>query len=601
MRRTRLVWLLTPPVLLLLLAALVLSGLESRRAMEEVFLERTRKTVAAAVAPAEVHLAPRIASATAEELAAAAAPLLGEGILSLSVLDASGRALATVGAPPPYPVRPDAPAIRTALMRARPATAVLTSRQSGNLLEIVVPVRTEAGTVGAVRALASMQALEAARTRSLQRHLLIGGVVLFAGFLLCLAVTRRLRRPLEELRHGADCFGRGDLYVRVPLDTPREFRQLGEALNTMAANLEARLLQVVRERNEQQAVLRSMVEGVLAVDLEQRILNLNQAAADFLSLRRRDALGRAIMEVIRNVELQEFVTLAVGTGTDEGLLERDILLRRMGSTGPRVLRARGTPLLDPAGERIGALLVLQDVTQIRRLETVRRDFVANVSHELRTPITSIKGFVETLQDGAADDPAKTEHFLTIISRQADRLNAIIEDLLSLSRIERESESQTITLELGPLRPVLESVVETCEMSAKEKDLTIRLVCPPELRARMSPHLLEQAVVNLVDNAIKYSDRGTEIRVEANGPAPGPDDAPEVTLEVSDHGIGIEPRHLPRLFERFYRVDKARSRELGGTGLGLSIVKHITLSHGGRVSVDSTPGQGSTFRIHLPMT
>jgi two-component system phosphate regulon sensor histidine kinase PhoR len=599
-RRTRLFWLLCTPVLLLLLAALLLSLLESRRALEALFAGQARDAFAEDVRDAAPRLARLLATATTEELARAAEPLLSERVPGVDLLDAEGRPLASAGAPPPFPARPDAPAVLEALAHRRPAAAVRYSRQAGGLLEIVVPLRTEERTTGAVRTLLSTHALAAARGESLRRHLLIGLLALGAGGLLALALARRLRRPLESFRRGADAFGRGDLYVRVTLDTPAEFRQLGESLNEMAAHLEERFRQVVRERNEQLAVLRSMVEGVLAVDLDQRILNLNQAAADFLLLRRRDALGRAIMEVVRNVELQDFVTLAVTSGQDEGLLERDIPLRRAGAAGPRVLRVRGTPLLDAAGERIGALLVLQDVTQIRRLETIRRDFVANVSHELRTPITGIKGFVETLQDSVGEDPARTAHFLTIISRQADRLNAIIEDLLSLSRIERESESQAIVLESGPLRPVLESAVETCQMKAQEKELAVELACPPDLHARMSPHLLEQAVVNLLDNAIKYSEPGTGVAVQAHGPETGPEGGPEVVLAVRDHGIGIEPRHIPRLFERFYRVDKARSRELGGTGLGLSIVKHITLSHGGRVSVESTPGEGSVFRIHLPL-
>jgi two-component system phosphate regulon sensor histidine kinase PhoR len=216
-----------------------------------------------------------------------------------------------------------------------------------------------------------------------------------------------------------------------------------------------------------------------------------------------------------------------------------------------------------------------------------------VSHELKTPITSIKGFVETLEDGAIRSPEDAERFLGIMAKQADRLNAIIEDLLALSRIEQEADSHDIRMETARLRPVLANAIDICTMKASDQQTDIRLECPPDLEARISPPLLEQAVVNLIDNAVKYSPAGSTVLVEAKR------DAEALVVSVQDHGCGIEPEHLERLFERFYRVDKARSRKLGGTGLGLSIVKHIVQTHRGRVSVESVPGKGSVFRIHLP--
>jgi two-component system phosphate regulon sensor histidine kinase PhoR len=227
------------------------------------------------------------------------------------------------------------------------------------------------------------------------------------------------------------------------------------------------------------------------------------------------------------------------------------------------------------------------------LEHIRRDFVANVSHELKTPITSIKGFVETLLDGAVRDPLDSERFLRIVAKQADRLHAIIEDLLSLSKIEEKEDSEAIALEAGPVRPVLESAVHACQTAAAEHQISVRLECDGQLRAKLNPLLLEQAVVNLLDNAIKYSEPGREVKISAEA-AEG-----EVLVHVADRGCGIADEHVPRIFERFYRVDRARSRKLGGTGLGLAIVKHIVQAHRGRITVDSTLGVGSTFTIHLP--
>ena len=220
--------------------------------------------------------------------------------------------------------------------------------------------------------------------------------------------------------------------------------------------------------------------------------------------------------------------------------------------------------------------------------------MANVSHELKTPITSIKGFVETLLDGAMNNPEETKRFLGIIAKHSERLNGIIEDLLSLSRIEQDTESRELRLEPARIKDVLKAAAMACEAKASTKQISIQIRCPDELMATVSAALLEQAVVNLVDNAVKYSDGSKSVSVEAKA------SGSELVIAVQDAGCGIPPEHLPRLFERFYRADKARSRQLGGTGLGLSIVKHIAQAHGGSVAVESTVGQGSTFTVRIPL-
>jgi two-component system phosphate regulon sensor histidine kinase PhoR len=245
-------------------------------------------------------------------------------------------------------------------------------------------------------------------------------------------------------------------------------------------------------------------------------------------------------------------------------------------------------------------MVVSDITQLKKLESIRQDFVANVSHELRTPLTSIKGFVETLAAGAVDDPVEARRFLGILSKQADRITMIVNDLLSLSRIERDADQKAIDLTEGRIVDVLTSSIETCTARAQLKNIHIECVCEPDITAKIERALLEQAVVNLIDNAINYSGNNTPILVHAEYSLPGSGGAKkEVVISVKDEGVGIAQEHLSRLFERFYRVDKARSRKMGGTGLGLSIVNHITLAHGGRVGVESTPGKGSIFYIYLP--
>ena len=240
-----------------------------------------------------------------------------------------------------------------------------------------------------------------------------------------------------------------------------------------------------------------------------------------------------------------------------------------------------------------AFTALRDGARLQDLESLRRDFVANVSHELKTPVTSIKGFVETLLDGALADKQNAVRFLRIVLGQVNRLDAIIEDLLSLSRIEQGCEDRTVRLAADPIRPVLEAAIGICQERAVAKEILIRLQCPRTLVARVNPRLLEQAIVNLVDNAIQYSATRGRIHIVASQGDEG------VVIRVRDEGCGIAARHLPRLFERFYRVDRARSRRLGGTGLGLAIVKHIALVHRGSVDVASAVGQGSVFSIRLP--
>ncbi len=359
-------------------------------------------------------------------------------------------------------------------------------------------------------------------------------------------------------------------------------------MNKMAAQLDERIRTIISQRNEQQAVLSSMIEGVIAVSVTGRVMSLNHAAAGMIQEAVESAEGRTVEEVIRNTELQQFVRCALDS---EQPVEGRIVLHE-NSRSEQHLQVHGTILSDDQGEKIGALIVMNDMTHIRRLEQVRSDFVANVSHELKTPVTSIKGFIETLLDGAMEKPEDRRRFLEIIARQTDRLNSIIDDLLMLSRVEQQNEEK---LDLEPVRlhDVLSAAVGLCELKAGQKEMAIAVECDETLTVRANASLLEQAIVNLVDNAIKYSDAGGDVRIDVVQK----DD--EVLISVHDHGCGIAKEHLPRLFERFYRVDKARSRTLGGTGLGLAIVKHIAQSHKGRVTVDSTVRKGSTFTLHLP--
>ncbi|HZZ26559.1 MAG TPA: ATP-binding protein [Pirellulales bacterium] len=466
------------------------------------------------------------------------------------------------------------------------------------MMYVAVPLRQEGKIVGAVRAAKSAADLQLVYHDS-QRSLLEGIVVI--GIVAGLAgwwFARRTSRQIVPLVNTAEMLSQGQQMPKLPLSEIVELAALTTALNKIARQLDERTLLIGQQGHEQEAVLASMVEGVLAVDSEQRVITLNSAAAQLIGSHQAELQGRNLQEVLRNADLRRFVSRALESPDP---IEDDLVFH---GEGPRILQVRGTALRDAAARSVGAVIVLNDVTRYRHLENLRRDFVANVSHELKTPIASIKGFVETLLDGAMAHPDDAQRFLKIIGSHAERLNNIIEDLLSLSKIEQSEQAVNLPLALAPLRPVLEAALHGCQPHAEARNIELCLDCDAALTARINPPLLEQAVINLVDNAIKYSEPGRQVFIEvASLPLPlgeGRGEGPEIALAVRDHGSGIAAEHLPRLFERFYRVDRARSRKLGGTGLGLAIVKHIVQAHQGRVSVVSTPGEGSVFCIHLPL-
>jgi two-component system phosphate regulon sensor histidine kinase PhoR len=361
-----------------------------------------------------------------------------------------------------------------------------------------------------------------------------------------------------------------------------------EAASSACSRPDEKIRIIAKQRRELEAVLSIMSEAVLVVNSDLKVVKVNRAAARILKISAGEVQGRSMMDLAPGSDLDRFVKLTLSSRDP---VEGEATLA--GDEGQRFFSAAGTTLKGDDDRIIGAVVVLHDVTALRRLETMRREFIANISHELRTPITSIKGFVDALKGGAISDAEEARTSLDIISKQSDRLNTIVEDILSLTSIEEQEELGQIPLEKGSINDVFDTTVPLFKGKAEEKQVNIDVFCPPNITAMINAPLLEQAISNLLDNAIKYSDPGgtVEVRVQRR--------TGEVVIKVSDTGPGIPPEHMPRLFERFYTVDQARSRSLGGTGLGLAIVKHIVESHHGRVSVESTPGKGSTFFIYLP--
>lgn len=429
--------------------------------------------------------------------------------------------------------------------------------------------------------------------------LLVSGVVVFKR-------VNSFTSSLRAVTSMANTLASGDFEITNVNHGPAEVQDLSKSIRSVSDAMKKRLNQVKRQRNEIEAVLSSMIESVIVLDTELKIVNLNPAACLLAGKQYQDTVGKSLMEIFRNTDLYQFAaeTLKSGTANQGELFLYDhsqtLQLESLETGSPgysenlKYLQVYGTvlkPRLTDNPDSIDRIvLVLNDITKLKELENVRRDFVANVSHELRTPVTSIQGFVETLIDGALDDQEHAMSFLHIISRQAERLDAIIEDLLSLSRLEQRKEME---LEHTRLQGIILDAVQVCTEGAEKKNMHIEVYCSPTLTVLLNPILIENAIINLIDNAVKYNPDGTDITVLAEIIEN------KLHLSVADNGQGIPQTDQPRIFERFYRVDKARSREMGGTGLGLSIVKHIALSHRGNVSLESTEGIGSTFTLILP--
>ncbi len=440
---------------------------------------------------------------------------------------------------------------------------------------------------GIIRVSESLASVDHALNQVHARAALGTAVVAVLAAFITFLVTRRVARPLKQIVSETHLLAQGELSTRIHVPRSVELAELANAMNQMAGQLRERIEVINHQRSELDAVLSSMAEGVIAIGMDERVLKLNRAAAIMLDANSDLVRGRNVQEVVRN---PKFLSCIERMLAQLEPFEDEIVL-----AGPieRFIHLSASGLRDVNGKELGALFVLQDITEQRRLERARSDFIANVSHELRTPVTSIKGYAETLLAEGKNDPETLERFLAIIARQADRLSALVDDTLSLTALERSEAAQDIPFETLGVQGLLGAAAMVCSPAASAKNIHITIDSPEELTVLGNELLLERAVVNLLDNAVKCSAADSEVRLIATQTDDG------TSIHVQDFGMGISAEHLPRIFERFYRVDSARSRKLGGTGLGLAIVKHIVTLHGGTVTVKSAPGKGSCFTIHLP--
>jgi two-component system, OmpR family, phosphate regulon sensor histidine kinase PhoR len=433
----------------------------------------------------------------------------------------------------------------------------------------------------------------------LRRRLLVAAlVILFVGGAISLIYFRVFAARVEKLQRFAHRVAQGD-FRPLPSERSRdELSGLTDALNETAAWMDGTIRSLSGERNRSSAILRSMVEGVAVIDAQERIVFSNRAFSEILNLDPVAIEGRPVIEVVRNSDLLGLIRRALkgeeGLQTDVAI---GIVQQRSFSitaTPVQALEAGAAGGSHPLAEKpSGAVVVLHDVSELRRLERVRQDFVANVSHEFKTPLTAIQGFAETLLAGAMDDPRSNRRFLEIIRDHATRLARLTDDLLKLARIE----AGKLEVEFFPVQLLeqIERCAEITLLKATRKQITLELNVPPGLPAvRGDASLLREVLQNLLDNAIQYTPEGGHIEVSATA------GAREAMITVADTGIGIPLADQERIFERFYRVDAARSREAGGTGLGLSIAKHIAEAHGGRLWVESEVSRGSRFSFSIPL-
>ncbi|HDK26507.1 MAG TPA: phosphate regulon sensor histidine kinase PhoR, partial [Candidatus Atribacteria bacterium] len=479
----------------------------------------------------------------------------------------------------------DRPEIKEALQGKIGNSVRYSSTLEIDMLYIAIPIIKNGQILGVVRL--SLPLTDVNRgIANLRKIIILATLIALAiASITSLIISLTITRPLQEMTKVSQKISKGDFSKKLKICRQDEIGQLANSLNLMSEELENKIRIISEDKDKMKVVLSSVIEGIIAIDKEGRIILFNNALKNMTDYSSDRVLGKFHWEIIRNNQLNELLKEVLQKGQP---LTQEITIF---SPQEKIFRASANPLTKK-NEVWGAVVVLNDITEIKKLEKMRSEFVANVSHELRTPLTSIQGFVETLKDGAINDPGKAQYFLEIIEKQSNRLNNLIEDILQLSKI--ESQEIIMNLQSINLRDLIDKTISEFKKKIEQKNHKIKINISPQLPLiKADPEQIEVVFRNLLDNAIKYTPNRGEIYISAF------EKAENIYIEIADNGIGISAEHLPRIFERFYRVDKDRSRKLGGTGLGLAIVKHIVQAHGGTIGVESKPGKGSKFFFTLP--
>lgn len=569
-------------VLVLVMADLTLSHILQERGLRELQTSLTRQAMLIREAAVPLLQDPARLQARIEKMAR-------ETSIRITLVRSSGQVVADSSERPEEIPRMDNHATRPEIAAALKGGTGISTRYSmtlnAGMLYVAIPVMENSRSWGALRAalpIARVDEILSTVRRPVMLTALIGAlIVLLAGIFFSNRLTGRIRRMTSV----AERYARGDLSEKILIGGRDELKMLADTMNQMAASLRSKIHDLESEKSKISVILAHMREGVIAVDRRKQCVFINPAAEKIFGVRAEDVPGRSLIEITRHPQIEELTDRALREQKNASL---EVLLS---GKAKRTLFV-SVIVLDASVRDIGAILVFHDRTELRRLENIRREFVANVSHELRTPLTSIKGFVETLLGGASKDPAAAERFLKIVSEETDRLGRLVEDILTLGEIEQGAAA--MVKENIDLSSLLPKILEQYASRIQEKKLAVedRIFDKP-IYFSGDKDRVQQILINLIDNAIKFNKPGGKIILSAEQGANG------VTITVEDTGVGIPEEAAERIFERFYRVDKARSKELGGTGLGLAIVKHIMEAHGGRITCRSTVGQGSSFSLFFP--
>lgn len=601
--------------LLLVLAILTVAGLYILSSLESASIDRLKSTLRAQGSLMSDGVGPVLEAHDLAGLQTVMRRLSQQAGTRVAVVGPDGRVLAdseqTAEQIVSVPNQLNQPEVRAAIADGVGSALRRGDTIGSEVLYLALPLRQDGRINGILRLAMPVSDLD--RFTTPVRHtLVIGGLIaLAAAAVLGFLFARQVTRPIAEMTAVARRMADGDFSRKIVATSSDEIGQLGRALNLMAQRLEERIAELEEQRAKEAAILDGMAEGVLAVDGDNRILFINDSACRLFNAPSAGTEGKPFLEVIRNKEILELLDRTIRDGS---FAKREFQIY---APVERAVRIHATPL--KGRERTsGAILVLHDVTELRRLETVRTEFVANVSHELRTPLTSIKGYLETLLEGGLEDRAHARPFLEVIHKHTERLGRLLDDLLDLSNLELGK----ITLHRRPIRlvEVVEGAIAIYRPQAAKQEIELGAMIPRDLPLVLADRdRLAQILINLLDNGLKFTlaggtvqvaarqvlspqftPHGTPMLVRETSAASGESQRDCVEVSVTDTGIGISSQDLPRITERFYRVDKARSREMGGTGLGLAIVKHLVKVHGGELFIESELNKGTAVRFQLPI-
>ncbi|HYE12670.1 MAG TPA: ATP-binding protein [Patescibacteria group bacterium] len=461
-----------------------------------------------------------------------------------------------------------------------------------DLMYIAQPIYKDGSVIGVVRLAKPLYEINAL-LNNLYVNVFIAVIAgILVASLLGYKMTVNIMKPIREITYTASRIAKGDFSKQINITGRDEIATLAGSINDMASRLNDTIMSVQDKNVKLEAIMSSVVNGIIALDRSERVLFINNAAERLLNITERDMVGKHLLQVVRNNSLDNYLKTIL---QDKKFFDTEITIA---DPDEKVLKFYANPIKQTdKSDAEGIIITLQDITELRKLERMRTEFVANVSHELKTPLTSIKGFAETLKIGDIEDKQDTVRFLNIIENEADRLYRLINDILSLSELEQRK-VKTVKEEIK-VEKTIKEVLSMLKSQSDKKNIEITSDIQEELyNLTGDTDKLKQMLINLVDNAIKYTPENGKVFVKAYNLGDETDQG-EILIAVKDNGIGIPKQHIPRLFERFYRVDKARSRTVGGTGLGLAIVKHIVILFNGKIEVESEVGKGTEFKIILP--